>query len=184
MPDYSKGKIYKLVCGDLTYIGSTIQSLAKRKGGHKVAYKKYKYENSKIYYTSFQLFELDEPNDYKNIDIILIENCPCENREQLIRRERFHIENTECVNKNIPISTRSEIKQRWREKNREKVNKYARIYNKKYREENGERIRERGRKYYEKNREKELERGRKYYEKNKEKIIRRQRERRQLKKNS
>ena len=38
MPDYSKGKIYTIICRNdpsLIYVGSTIQSLAKRLGGHR-----------------------------------------------------------------------------------------------------------------------------------------------------
>ena len=34
MPNYQNGKIYKITSGDLIYIGSTTQSLAKRWGDH------------------------------------------------------------------------------------------------------------------------------------------------------
>ena len=48
MPDYSKGKIYTIRCindPSFIYVGSTIQSLAKRFGGHKKDSIKTKYPN-------------------------------------------------------------------------------------------------------------------------------------------
>ena len=44
MPDYSKGKIYTIRClnDSNVYVGSTIQSLAVRMGGHRTAYSKNK----------------------------------------------------------------------------------------------------------------------------------------------
>lgn len=43
MPDYSKGKIYKIWSPStgLTYIGSTIQTLSNRLSGHRVKHKLY-----------------------------------------------------------------------------------------------------------------------------------------------
>ena len=35
MPDYSKGKVYKITAGGLTYIGSTTQTLSKRLAKHR-----------------------------------------------------------------------------------------------------------------------------------------------------
>jgi hypothetical protein len=35
----------------------------------------------------------------------LIEDYPCESKYELESRERYHIENTKCVNKNIPTRT-------------------------------------------------------------------------------
>jgi len=44
MPDYQKGKIYKIVCNEtgLVYIGSTTQALSQRLQGHKKNYKTFK----------------------------------------------------------------------------------------------------------------------------------------------
>ena len=56
MRDYSKGKIYKLVCEDLIYIGSTIQRLSKRKAHHKELYNKYLEGNYQFFLFVFVLF--------------------------------------------------------------------------------------------------------------------------------
>ena len=82
MPDYSKGKIYTIRNrNDDTkiYVGSTIQSLAVRFGGHKKNSKIDKYMNMKLY--------IEVNNDWSNWYIELYENFPCENREQLLKRE-------------------------------------------------------------------------------------------------
>jgi len=56
---------------------------------------------------------------YGDAQIILIEDFPCENRYQLEARERYHIENTKCVNKIIPTRTSKE----YHEQNKEKTEK-------------------------------------------------------------
>ena len=125
--DYSKGKIYKLVCNisGLVYIGSTCQKLSKRKGQHKdkyIMYKNGKYHNL----TSFKIIENG------NYDIVLIELFPCQSKEELHSRERYHIESIVCVNKCIPGRTDKEyyndnrstiLKQtkEYVEKNKEKI---------------------------------------------------------------
>jgi hypothetical protein len=96
MPDYSKGKIYKLCGAGKIYIGSTIQHLSKRHWSHKCA---------KIN-TVHEI--IADPNN----QITLIELYPCSCKEELLARERYHIENTECVNKiRRPISSEEEKNQ-------------------------------------------------------------------------
>ena len=41
--------------------------------------------------------------------MLLIENCNCQNKDQLHARERYHIDNTDCVNLNIPNQTQDEL---------------------------------------------------------------------------
>lgn len=129
MPNYQNGKIYKLVSNvsDKVYYGSTTQSLSLRKSGHKKTYNKIKkgdVKRGKV--SSFDLFEEGD------VDIVLIENFPCESKEELHARERHYIENNECLNKNIPGRTRKE----WKEQN-----KWRRaIEGKKYRERYPEKI--------------------------------------------
>ena len=93
MPDYSKGKIYKVVCSetDRIYIGSTTQPLYKRLYGHKNM-------KSNVCMTK----ELKEPKIY------LIEDFSCDRKEQLEARERHYIETLECVNMRIPTRTNTE----------------------------------------------------------------------------
>jgi hypothetical protein len=102
---YYNSKIYKLVSDntDKIYIGSTLKDLSIRKALHKKKYGQFK-KNKYHYVSSYELMKLGE------IDIILIENVKCENKEELYTRERYYIElNKElCVNKNIPIRTKEE----------------------------------------------------------------------------
>jgi len=170
--NYNNSKIYKLCCGELTYYGSTTQSLHKRKYGHKMKYLEYK-KGLRRYTTSFLLFQLDEENDFENVNIILVEECPCNSKYELHQRERYYIENNECVNKVIPTRTDREYRQDNIEKERE--------YRKKYKEKNKERIKEKRKEYYERNkdriknyrdanREKHREYMKEYMRKNRERI--------------
>ncbi len=82
MPDYSKGKIYTIRNrNDDTkiYVGSTIQSLAVRFGGHK--------KDSKTEECINRLLYIEVNNDWTNWYIELYENYSCNNREELLRRE-------------------------------------------------------------------------------------------------
>ena len=95
MVNYKNGKIYKLVNDELnlTYYGSTCNELRKRLSGHKTKTNKCK---SKI------MFESGE------VKIYLVEEFPCNDRLELNQRERYYIENNNCVNKNIPTRTPKE----------------------------------------------------------------------------
>ena len=120
MPNYQDSKIYRLVCNtnNLTYYGSTTQQLSKRLHQHKCKIKQ-KIKSCKNF----------DPN---NIQIFLVENYKCDNKEQLIKKEREYIEKYECVNLNIPGR---EIKEYYQD-NKEHINKTI----KKWRNENKERI--------------------------------------------
>ena len=120
MPDYKQGKIYKIVCNvtGKVYIGSTIEILARRLAGHRRAYKTFK-EGKSTNVTSYQIIEQG------NYDIVLIENCPCESKEELLRRERYFIESLDCVNKIIPTRTKKEYIQENIEKIRERRKQYC-----------------------------------------------------------
>ena len=156
MTDYSKSKIYKIVCNitGLIYIGSTSQTLTRRIQDHKKNYKYYL--NEKYHYVSS--FKVLENNNY---DIILLEDYSCERKEQLHARERYWIENTECVNKVIPTRTQKEY---W-EDNKQKIAQQR----KKHYEDNKETINKKHKEYCLKNKEKKSQR-KEYDLKNKEKI--------------
>ena len=114
MVQYSLAKVYKIVCnvtGDI-YIGSSCQSLALRLATHK------HYQNS----CRSRIII-----DRGNYDMILIEECPCQNKDQLHARERYHIDNSICINKKKPL-TESE-----RENYRNNYNKDHKEYFKKWR---------------------------------------------------
>lgn len=98
MIDYQKGKIYKIVCDEepeLVYYGSTCEILSNRMSAHRASYKRNQaglFNNI----TSFQIIK------YPTSQIVLVENYPCQNKEELNARERWWIENNQCVNKNRP----------------------------------------------------------------------------------
>ena len=131
MPDYSQAKIYKVVCSETNkiYIGSTIQPLYKRLYQHK---HKGTSNHSKT-------------KEFIKPKIFLIEDFPCERKEQLEARERFYIEKNNCVNKNIPLRTRQE----WRECNKDILSKK----NIEYKKKNKQKIQEYNKKYNIENKE-------------------------------
>jgi molecular chaperone DnaK (HSP70) len=159
MPDYQLGKIYKLICytTNLVYIGSTCQStLARRLAGHRCAYKRFLENNKNDFITSFKVLEND------NYDIVLIEQCPCDSKDELHKKERSYIESIECVNKTIPTRNLKE----YLIDNKIKIQKYIKEYQKEYCESNKEKIKKHKKEYYNENKERKKE----YYETNKEKI--------------
>jgi len=127
MPNYQLGKIYKIVdnTNNNIYVGSTTEpSLARRLAGHVRNYKKWK--NGKYCFTtSFKIIEND------NYDIVLIENCPCDTKDELHKRERYYIENLECVNKIIVGRKNKE----YYEANKEKRKEYLEANKKKINEQ-------------------------------------------------
>ena len=172
---YQKGKIYKLVdnTNGNIYIGSTIQSLTKRKSQHKAI------GNNKC------MSKLIIANgDY---DIILIENYPCDSKDELLKRERYYIDNTDCINKTLPGRTGAEWyqdnKERLLDKAKNKVKTDERKeYEKNYAEKNKDIINEKSQIWYKNNKEKKAEYDKKYREDNKEKRIEYDKKRNELKK--
>ena len=178
MSDYSKGKIYRIWDNGFNkcYIGSTINTLSKRMGGHRAKYKQYKSGNHH-YITLFRLFD---EYDVSNCKIELLENCPCNSKEELEAREGQHQRDNECINKIIagrtPEQYRAEneavIKQRkkqYYDNNKELIAESG----KEYRENNKEVLVERKKQYYQNNKGKIAEHGREYRENNKEAIAER-----------
>jgi hypothetical protein len=107
MPDYSNAKIYRIVCEETgeVYIGSTTSPLNLRYNNHKCeAYMENKFCVSR------QIIHRGKHR------IELIEEYPCENKQQLLWRERHFIDQTECINKIVPIVSGEEIRQMWCEK--------------------------------------------------------------------
>jgi hypothetical protein len=159
------GYVYRIVCNTtgLQYYGSTYtQQLSKRLWGHRNHYNKYK-EGKGCLITSIKILEND------NYEIILVETVKTETKQELLMRERFHIESNVCVNKNIPTRTMKE----WNDDNKEKIKEYRDVnkekkweYNKEYYYKNREKLKE----YYYNNKEKLCEYNKEYKEINNEKI--------------
>jgi hypothetical protein len=156
MPNYSDGKIYKIVCNTTgkCYIGSTAQkNVNNRLSTHKSNYKDY-LKGKRHYGTVYDVLEGD------NYEMTLVEICECENKYELLKRERHHIENNECVNKIVPSRTpgqyyedhKTDIKikrKQWLEENKERV----KLNQKEYKQKNKETINEQSRLKYKRNKE-------------------------------
>jgi len=94
MVNYQLGKIYKIVGNGFTYYGSTCEpQLSRRLAGHRGKYKKY-LEGQQHFVSRFKCFENDNTDFY----IVLVENYACNNKDELLYRERHYIENNECCN--------------------------------------------------------------------------------------
>ena len=115
--DYKNGKIYCIrnSIDDEVYVGSTCQPLSKRMARHRASMKLYK-ENRKFY---------KHMNDkgVENFYIELIEECPCDNKEQLRRREGHFIREMATLNKQIA----GQSKEEYRNKNKDEINEKRRI---------------------------------------------------------
>jgi len=150
MPDYSKSKIYTIRCktdDNLIYVGSTIQPLAVRFGGHKAVCNTEKHKNRLIYKTI--------NNDFTNWYIELYELYPCNNKEELLKREGEIIREIGTLNVCIPNRTHKE----WRDDNKDKI--YLYYQNKQ------EAILKQKKVYYIANRDKILRNKKAYYNDNK-----------------
>lgn len=143
MVNYQNSKIYRLECLNtgLVYIGATTRSLSKRKNEHKTDYNEW-INGGKNYVSSFEIIKNN------NYDIYLMENYPCNSKEELHSREGYWQKQIDCVNK--CISGRPE---------------------KQYKIDNKEKIKDQKKKYNEKNNEKNQLYRKDYYQKNKTKIL-------------
>ena len=90
----NNGKIYKITDDTINnaYIGSTCGSLKKRLSVHKCHYKML----LKGLYGNTKSFDIIKNNDYS---IKLLEDCDVKTKEELLAKERYYIQNNECLNK-------------------------------------------------------------------------------------
>ena len=103
-------------------------------------------------------------NDWNDWYIELYENYPCENKEQLNKREGEIIKEIGTLNKRIAGRTQKE----WVHDNKEKMKQYFKQYNEN--EVNKGRKKEYKKQYYEDNKTKLLDNMKHYRQDNKEKI--------------
>ena len=147
MPNYRNSKLYSIRSisnPELVYIGATVQPLYLRYSEHK----------RRKAGTVKQIIDLGDSY------IELIENYPCDNKEQLSKREGELIRSMNCVNKQIPNRTEEEkkeyiyefnrtpdrmkYKREWMQENRrnpefkQKEKERQKEYNKRYRQKKRE----------------------------------------------
>ena len=183
--DYSKALIYKIVCKDVNifscYVGSTTD-IIKRRSQHKSACNRI---NGKLY--NIYVYQFIRSNGgWSNWDVVLVEYYPCETKLELLKRERYWIEQLKAtLNKVIPSRSQKEYRQvnkikitkqieSFRNNNKNnikiKVNEYQKNhkteidnYKKQYYQDNKDRLRKKQIKYYENNKPKELGRQQREY---------------------
>jgi hypothetical protein len=153
--DYSKGKVYKIVCritGQI-YFGSTcVILLSQRLRQHTYACNDFLTGKRKSKTSSYKIIV---GGDYY---IELIENYSCRSKDELIKREREFYDLYDCINTIRPYVYDNEIIEEHRE--------YSRVWYL----ENKESVIERAKIHYENNKEKVLERRKTQYEENKDAI--------------
>ncbi len=130
MPDYSKGQIYTIRNrNDDTkiYVGSSIQPLYKRFHQHKLDSKRKKCMNMKLY--------KEVNNDWTNWYIELYENYPCNDRNELHKREGEVIRLIGTLNTIIAgrddkqyYVDNIENKKQYSEENKDKIKERKRLY--------------------------------------------------------
>jgi hypothetical protein len=96
------GRVYKMTGGGLAYIGSTKNTLAQRLREHRSDFKRHQ-NGTKAYISSFKLFQGDG-----GVIIELLEEHTDITKAELHKRERYFIENSECVNAAIPYRSKAE----------------------------------------------------------------------------
>jgi len=143
MPDYSKGVIYTIRClnDPNVYVGSTIQKLSVRMGGHRSSY-----VQNKVLGLNKEIVK--DINDWK---IELHELYPCLTKQELVRREGEVIREIGTLNKCIAGRTKKEYdienidkrKQYWI-KNADNIKKQR----KEYRNDNVDKLKEVSKEYY------------------------------------
>ena len=169
--DYQKGKIYKIVSSNTPniYIGSTTKEyLSQRLAQHIIEFRR-----KRLNYSSFEILGAG------NYDIILLEDYPCNSKNELHSRERYHIEQNISIAVNKCIPTRTD-KEYWLTIREEANRKRSERHN-----ANKDEINELRKNKYnndEEYRNRLLEQQKQYLEDNKERINQRRRDRYRLKK--
>jgi len=152
--DYSKAKIYKIIndVNDEIYVGSTVLTLSQRMAHHKE--KSVRYPDRKLY--KF----ISNNGGWCHFKIILIEDYPCERRDQMVQREQYY--------KDFLKATLNDFNCYGLDKNRrhDTVIRYRKQYN----EINKEALKEYMEKYYESNKENIKQSRNQYYNSNIDKI--------------
>jgi hypothetical protein len=137
MNKYKIAKIYliKSKQTDNVYVGSTCQKLLSQR----LAKHKYDIKNGSNASSKHIL-------KYDDAYIELYENFPCNNKNEMHKREREIIKLLNACNKVIPTRTKKE----WQEENKEHIKEVRR----RYKEANKEKIRIKNKEYREKNKDK------------------------------
>jgi hypothetical protein len=153
MPEYKNGRIYTIRCYDdpsLIYVGSTTRPLCYRFSKHKGHSREERCKNMLLYTTIRE----DFGDDWSKFYIELYEEYPCENKEQLNKREGQIIREIGTLNRFVAGRTKQEYDKEYYNENADKLKQYQT----KYRANNVDKKKETDKNYYEANKEKILQR--------------------------
>jgi hypothetical protein len=161
MPDYQKGKIYTIRChtnDKWIYVGSTIQPLSTRFGGHKRDTKTslHKFINNPVNDTSWDEWYIE-----------LYELYPCNSKEELCKRENEVLREIATINKRGAYLDRKEYKKEHYAENKDKISAYHKEYNAK----NRDKVLAKQKEYYTENRDKLLAKQKEYRDENRDKLL-------------
>ena len=113
MEDIVIYKIYRIFGSGMSYYGLTHQPLYERKATHKSHHK-----NKRMCCSSKKILDACEDWDIEIMEIL----PPNSSYEEVLLREKWWIDNNECVNINSPIGKTAEVmkeyKRKWAEQNR------------------------------------------------------------------
>ena len=151
MPNYQNGKIYCLRSHqtDKIYIGSTTQKLSQRMTKHR---NHYKYKKTPL--NSYELMSYDD------CYIELLENYPCNSKEELCKKEGEYIRKLNSTNKRIAGRTKKDY---YNEHKEQLLEKFKENY-----QNNKEHRKKCSKEYYKNNKEKVSKLNKNWTEKNKE----------------
>ena len=172
MADYSQARIYKIVSDQTAdvYIGSTIQRLSARIHGHRMSMQ------GGNYCTSREVMKYD---DYR---IVLIENYPCDSKEQKLAREyhwmtELRKQGINVVNKQCPGRSKKQYNEDTREQKKVIDKEYYEANrdqilskNKEYRDVHRDQIAAQTKEYRDANRGQFAAKSKEYRESNREKL--------------
>ena len=175
MPNYSETKLYELISHDqqgnpVVYRGHTTQPLHKRLSEHHKKYKVWLKDNTKAYYSSYEVLK------HGNARIELVRVIHCNNVMEAKRAEGLFIREAPCVNKYIAGRTLKEWNDEHKDKISEDHKKYyqehkdeIKAYCKKYHQEHKDEKKAYKKKYREEHKEEFKQKHKNYYQENKEK---------------
>jgi hypothetical protein len=151
MRDYKQGKIYTIRCkydDSLIYVGSTVERLCVRMARHRASSKQDRCIN-------FPLYQEVNKTNWDDWFVELYEDCPCESKEQLNKKEGQIIREIGTLNKKIAGRTTKEF---YRENFQQ-----MQQYHKQYRQDNFDKLREQKKQWRRENADRLNENNKQYY---------------------
>ena len=137
---FENAKMYCILnsIDDAVYVGSTCQTLSQRMTKHR--------HNTKSRPNSMKLTQKMQEQGIEHFYIELLEEYPCENKDQLMKKEGEWIRKIATLNEKVQGRTEAEWRKTWREENKDEYLKKR----KEHREKNIDKLREQDRARYHK----------------------------------